>query len=101
MGQLTFHEPDLERFRCLKLAYQALSAGGTAPAVLNAANEIAVDAFLEGKIEFLAIANLIEEVLSCNDIQPLTSLEQVLAADTWSREMAHRVITSQKMECDQ
>ena len=98
LGQLNFHEPDLERFRCLELAYQALRAGGTAPAVLNAANEIAVEAFLEGRLGFLAIADLIEEVLSHHDIHPLTGLEQVLDADAWSRETAAKLVVRQERE---
>ncbi len=98
LGQLHFHEPDLQRFRCLDLAYQALRTGGTAPAVMNAANEIAVDAFLERQLSFLAIANLIEEVLSRHEVRPLTDLEQVLAADAWSRDMARQLVADQDME---
>lgn len=98
LGQLNFHEPDLERFRCLDLAYQTLRAGGTAPAVLNAANEIAVEAFLDGKLGFLVIADLIEEVLSRHEIHPLTDLEQVLEADAWSRDMAAQLVASQERE---
>ncbi len=92
LGRLHFHEPDPGRFRCLSLAYQALRAAGTAPAVLNAANEIAVEAFLERRIDFLAIADIIENVLSQHRPLPLTDLNQVLAADTWSREAARSVI---------
>ncbi|EQD61893.1 1-deoxy-D-xylulose 5-phosphate reductoisomerase, partial [mine drainage metagenome] len=61
---LEFEHPDTATFRCLDLAYQALAAGGDAPAILNAANEIAVEAFLAGSLPFLAIADLIEAVLN-------------------------------------
>lgn len=93
LGRLNFYPPDMARFRCLALAYRALRAAGTAPAVLNAANEIAVDAFLCRRIDFLAIADIIEHVLSQHEPLPLTHLDQVLAADAWAREAARSVIT--------
>lgn len=96
MGPLHFHEPDIGRFRCLRLAYDALRCGGTAPAVLNAANEVAVGAFLERKIGFLDIADIIEEVLSQHDTQPLDDLDHALAADAWSRATAWQLILSKK-----
>lgn len=92
MGRLHFHEPDPGRFRCLELAYQALRSGGTAPAALNAANEVAVEAFLERRLGFLDIADIIEGVLSRHDVCPLSDLEQVLAADSWSRATARELI---------
>src|SRR3972149_7048205 len=64
LGQLTFEKPDHARFPCIRLAYDALRAGGTAPAVLNAANEVAVDAFLAGRLRFTGIAPVIEETLA-------------------------------------
>jgi len=96
MGSLHFYEPDPGRFRCLRLAYDALRCGGTAPAVLNAANEVAVGAFLERKIGFPDIANMIEEVLSRHDNKPLDNLDQVLAADAWSRAAAWQLIPLNK-----
>lgn len=84
--------PDFERFRCLKLAYDALEAGGTAPAVLNAANEVAVAAFLEERLGFLSIAEVLEETLSEHDVTPVSDLETVLDADRWARAEAGRLI---------
>ena len=83
---LTFEPPDLERFRCLKLCYEAIRTGGTAPAVLNAANEIAVDRFLAKEIGFLQIPEVIEDTLSAHDVRPAADLEAVLDADRWARE---------------
>lgn len=92
LGSLHFHQPDVRRFRCLTLAYHALRSAGTAPAVLNAVNEIAVEAFLERRIGFLDIADIIENVLSQHQPSPLTNLDQVLAADAWARRTARSVI---------
>jgi 1-deoxy-D-xylulose-5-phosphate reductoisomerase len=83
---LDFDQPDRARFPCLDLAYRALQAGGSAPAVLNAANEEAVAAFLEGRIPFPAIPESIMEVLESHPAVPLTRLADVLAADAWARE---------------
>jgi 1-deoxy-D-xylulose-5-phosphate reductoisomerase len=88
VAQLNFAAPDFERFPCLALAYQALRAGGTAPALMNAANEVAVAAFLERKISFLAIPRLIEEVLAALPAQPVRTLEDVLEADRAARAAA-------------
>ncbi len=88
VAKLDFVAPDFERFPCLALAYQALRAGGTAPAALNAANEVAVAAFLERQIPFLAIPRLIEEVLTALPVQPVRVLEDVLEADRAAREAA-------------
>lgn len=82
---LTFHEPDLEKFICLKLALQALSAGGTAPAVLNAANEEVVGAFLNERVRFVQIPQIISEALQRHDNGHARDFEAVLAADQWSR----------------
>ena len=95
VARLDFTEPDFERFRCLALAYQALRAGGTAPAVLNAANEVAVAAFLERRIPFLAIPQLIEEVLAGLPAAPVKSLEDVLSADGAARDAAQQAIQRQ------
>jgi 1-deoxy-D-xylulose-5-phosphate reductoisomerase len=85
---LEFSEPDLAKFQCLGLAYRALRAGGTAPAVLNAANEIAVEAFLNNSISFQEIAPIIESVLDMHVPQAASDLEAILKADAWAREEA-------------
>lgn len=89
IAHLDFEAPDMGRFPCLGLAFQALRQGGTAPAVLNAANEVAVDAFLDERIPFKAIPLMIEEVLARNTAMPVTRLEDVLDADIQARESAH------------
>ncbi len=94
LGRLTFEEPDRRKFPCLDLAYQALSAGGTAPAVLNAANEVAVEAFLDGRIGFLDIPVLIRRTLERHEVLPLTQVDQALRADRWARETARNLPTS-------
>ena len=90
--QLTFYEPDLDKFECLKLAYDAMESGGTAPCVLNAANEVAVNHFLSGKIKFTQIPDLIKEAL--NEIQPLSNpdLETIFECDRQTREFAINVL---------
>lgn len=92
VGQLTFERPDLERFPCLRLAYDAARVSGTMPAALNAANEVAVAAFLAGKLSFIAIHRVIAQTMEAHQVQPLASLDQVLAVDRWAREMAHNLI---------
>lgn len=82
---LTFHEPDLEKFICLKLALQALSEGGTAPAVLNAANEEAVGAFLDERVRFVQIPQIISAALERHRNGRAHDFETVMAADQWSR----------------
>jgi len=88
VGRLDFHAPDLQRFPCLALAYEALRQGGTMPAVLNAANEIAVAGFLEGRIGFMQIPTLIEDILAHASRKEADSLEAVLQADSTAREHA-------------
>ncbi len=88
VATLTFEAPDFARFPCLALAYQALRAGGTAPAMLNAANEVAVAAFLDRRIAFLAIPRLIEEVLVALPVSAVNTLEDVLDADAAARAAA-------------
>jgi 1-deoxy-D-xylulose-5-phosphate reductoisomerase len=85
---LEFQPPDRDRFPCLELAYGALRAGGSMPAVLNAANEEAVGAFLQERIAFPAIADSVAAVMAAHRPAPLSSLEDVLAADAWARESA-------------
>jgi len=91
-ARLDFEAPDTGRFPALKLARDAAEAGGTAPAVLNAANEIAVGAFLGGKLGFLGIPRLIETVLGRHVIRAADSLETVLDADRWARELAEATL---------
>jgi 1-deoxy-D-xylulose-5-phosphate reductoisomerase len=88
VGGLHFEAPDSERFPCLGLAYEALRLGGTAPAVLNAANEVAVAAFLEHRMSFTAIPTLIRRVLEGASLRPANGLEDVLAADWAARAAA-------------
>jgi 1-deoxy-D-xylulose-5-phosphate reductoisomerase len=92
VARLDFFAPDFERFRCLQLAYDVLREGGTAPAILNAANEIAVAAFLDGRLPFLGIARLNEAVLEALPAGPEGSLADVLAADAEARHLAGQLI---------
>ena len=92
LGRLDFALPDTETFRCLALAYQAGRAGGTAPATLNAANEVAVAAFLEGRIGFLDIVGIVEGTLGRLDPAPADSLEAVLALDADARAAAASLV---------
>ncbi|MBI4126725.1 MAG: 1-deoxy-D-xylulose-5-phosphate reductoisomerase [Deltaproteobacteria bacterium] len=85
LKSLTFEPVDHERFPSLKLAYQALKRGGSLPAVLNAANEIAVHAFLNQHLRFVDIPRLVAQVMEEHDAHPLTSIEDVLEVDTWAR----------------
>jgi 1-deoxy-D-xylulose-5-phosphate reductoisomerase len=91
-GNLEFHDPDPERFPCIALAYDALRTGGTMPAVLNAANEIAVAAFLKEQIKFGQIAELIRAACEAHDAQPVNDLETVLQADEFTRQWVSRKI---------
>ncbi len=88
VGHLDFEAPDLERFPCLALAFRALRAGGSAPASLNAANEIAVQAFLDGQLGFTEIPKLIAATLDALPPVPLTTLAEVVAADATARQFA-------------
>lgn len=97
-GRLDFEAPDLERFPCLQLARAAAEAGGTAPAVLNAANEVAVSAFLKGQLAFVEIPGVIGEVLARHSVRSATplqapSLEEVLNADSWARQQAQAAVS--------
>jgi len=91
-GTLTFEEPDLERFPCLKLCYDALGRGGTAPAVLSAANEVAVAAFLRDEIRFVEISSVIESVISSHSSLEPENIDAVLKADIWGRDKAKEEI---------
>ncbi|MED1202041.1 1-deoxy-D-xylulose-5-phosphate reductoisomerase [Heyndrickxia acidicola] len=92
IGKLHFKEMDFDRFYCLKLAYEAGSAGGTMPTVLNAANEAAVTAFLDGKITFLQIDELIENSLERHNVMKHPDLETIKAVDKETREYVHSLI---------
>lgn len=86
IGQLTFFEPNFNKFECLKLAYDVIEEGGTAPCILNAANEIAVDKFLSGKIKFIQIPQLIKEALNKIEIENHANLDSVINCDFKTRE---------------
>jgi len=94
LSGLTFERPDLESFPCLGLAYEALRIGKTMPAVLNAANEVAVSAFLDGIIGFNEISVIIERVMDVHEPLELDSLETALESDQWARKRALEVIKS-------
>ncbi|MCW2388211.1 1-deoxy-D-xylulose-5-phosphate reductoisomerase [Sphingobium sp. B11D3B] len=91
LGRLDFEAPDEERFPALRLAREAIQAGGGAPAILNAANEIAVGAFLDGQIGFLDIGRIVEDVLARSDAGRIATLEDVQAIDRSARAMAERL----------
>lgn len=91
---LTFEKPDIETFRCLQLAVDAMKTGGTAPCILNAANEVAVEAFLQERIGFLQIAELVEECLLQQSITHNPSLEQYFQADEQTRKLANDLCSS-------
>ena len=88
LGALHFRPADFSRYPCLRMAYEAGRAGGTMPAVLNAANEVAVERFLAGEIPFLAIEEVIERVLSKHVGISDPTLEEIEEADRWAREQA-------------
>jgi 1-deoxy-D-xylulose-5-phosphate reductoisomerase len=90
-GTLHFRPMDFGRYPCLRLAYEAGRAGGTAPAVFNAANEAAVARFLRGEISFLAIEDIIEEVLSGHSPSSSPDLETILEMDLWARKAADSI----------
>jgi 1-deoxy-D-xylulose-5-phosphate reductoisomerase len=90
VAALHFERPDMDRFPCLRLAYQALRAGGSAPVHLNAANEVAVARFLEGRLAFQRIPQLVEEVLQSLPAEPLRDLASVMAADRRGRDAAEQ-----------
>jgi 1-deoxy-D-xylulose-5-phosphate reductoisomerase len=90
VGSLTFEEPDVERFPALELARRAGEIGGTLPAVLNAANEIAVEAFVNRRINFPQITATVRRVMEAHQVVAQPTLEQILAADAWARQQAAR-----------
>ena len=92
VGTLTFCQPDHDRFPCLNLGYESLRIGGTMPAAMNAANEVAVDAFLNGGIRFVEIAEVIRSTMDAHDHHPVTCLDDALEADRWAREKAESLV---------
>ncbi|MEA5112449.1 MAG: 1-deoxy-D-xylulose-5-phosphate reductoisomerase [Geobacteraceae bacterium] len=92
IGSLTFFDPDYERFPALKLAYRAVRDGESMPAVMNAANEVAVDAFLSGKVRFMDIASIIEKTMDAHQPHDLAAIEDVLQADRWGRVKARELL---------
>jgi 1-deoxy-D-xylulose-5-phosphate reductoisomerase len=97
LSGLTFFNPDYARFPSLKLAYQALAAGESMPAVLNAANEVAVEAFLGGMIKFTDIPVVIERTMDAHQPHALSTIEEVLFVDRWSREKTRELIGIQSL----
>ena len=91
-NNLTFDQPDMETFKCLSLAYRALKTGGTLPAVLNGANEVAVARFLKGDIGFLDIPELIEQTMGAYTVKYEYTLEDLLEADAWAKDYAAKVV---------
>jgi len=93
IGTLNFMKPDMKKFPCLELAIKAARIGDSMPAVLNGANEVAVDFFLKGKIGFLEIPEVISKTMETHEPFAIESIEAVMAADAWSREAAQRLAT--------
>ena len=89
---LTFSPPDFQRFPCLRLAYQSIEMGETMPAILNAANEVAVSAFLEGSLKFTEIPPLLQRVMGEHEVKPVHTIEDILKADHWARERAKALL---------
>lgn len=92
VAQLNFERPDMERFPCLSLAYTAGKEGGTSPAIMNAANEIAVQSFLDEEIGFTDIPNIISQTMTTLETQPASSLDVILSADNSARETARLLV---------
>jgi 1-deoxy-D-xylulose-5-phosphate reductoisomerase len=92
LGELNFEEPDLDTFACLKLAREAGSAGGSAPCVLNAADEVAVEAFLAERIPFVAIPEVIAGALEAVDPQPFAHFEEIFDCDARARAIAAELV---------
>jgi len=94
IGKLSFCKPDHDRFPCLRLGYESLRIGGTMPAAMNAANEIAVDAFLNGGIRFTAIADIIRSTMEAHQSREVNTVEAALETDRWAREKAESLVVS-------
>ncbi len=91
IGTLTFEKPDMDTFKCLSLAYKAIETGGTMPAVLNAANEIAVSKFLKNEIKYLDIPVIIEKTMEAYTVKYDYSIDELLEADRWGREFSNNL----------
>lgn len=91
LDALTFSKPDSEKFPCLSYAYHAMETGGTAPCVLNAANEVAVQAFLENRIGFTDISVIIRKTIDDHQVASPHNLDDVLEADRWGKERADKI----------
>jgi len=98
VAQLDFEAPDFSKFPCLGLAYKALSSGGSSPAILNAANEVAVESFLKSLISFTAIPSMIEQVMQAITPKDIFTLEDVLTADSLAREAAYELLNSERID---
>jgi len=89
---MTFFEPDRKKFRCLQIAFDVLALGGTAPAVMNAANEVAVEAFLGRKISFKKIPELVDKAIASHKSSPAPDLGDIFAADASARKFVHSIL---------
>jgi 1-deoxy-D-xylulose-5-phosphate reductoisomerase len=96
-GALTFSPPDPERFPCLGLAYRSIAVGETMPAILNAANEIAVNAFLEGSLKFTDVPFLLQRVMEEHEVKSVHTIEDILRADQWARERSKAIVEGRKL----
>ncbi|MTI57337.1 1-deoxy-D-xylulose-5-phosphate reductoisomerase [Geosporobacter ferrireducens] len=94
LRELTFEKPDMENFTCLKLAIEAMNQGGSYPTVLNAANEVLVDRFLQRKIGFMDIPNEIESVLENNPFKKVEDINEIIVIDQWTRDFVNNRISS-------
>ncbi|HHZ02026.1 MAG TPA: 1-deoxy-D-xylulose-5-phosphate reductoisomerase [Tissierellia bacterium] len=92
IGTLTFEKPDMDTFKCLRLAFEALKVSGTMPTVLNASNEVCVKMFLENKISFLDIGNIIEEVMLSHTPQEIDSIETILLAENYAKTKINEIL---------
>ncbi len=98
IGALNFEKPDLEKFPCLALGYAACEIGGTLPAVLNAANEVAVQAFLKKHVSFANIPRVIEKTMERHDVVRDPALTDIIDADIWAREKAEKIVSGKEYE---
>ncbi len=94
-ARLEFFPPDTDKFPCLNLAYEALGKGGTMTAVLNAANEVAVEAFLAGKISFSRLPEIIRATMSRHEVNKIQTVSEVIEADAWARRTAWEITGNQ------
>jgi 1-deoxy-D-xylulose-5-phosphate reductoisomerase len=92
VGRLDFFSADLEKFPNLRLAYEAGKSGGTMPSVLNAANEVAVEAFLKEFIRFTDMPKVIEETMLYHQMKEASTIEDILEADRWARKCANKIV---------